>query len=105
MLNIFSPFGGLKQFSICLSKADRKGVIHPGMKPLIAVSEHENWIQVDKSIFGSDPFTVDLREGERGGGEGGGGECCYSVSILYQAVNVCLLLFAFCLQKKNSFNS
>ncbi len=32
------------------------------MKPLIAVSEHENWIQVDKSICGSDPFTVNLRE-------------------------------------------
>lgn len=31
------------------------------MKLLIAVSEHENWIQVDKSICGSDPFTVDLR--------------------------------------------
>lgn len=38
------------------------------MKPLIAVSEHENWIQVDKSICGSDPFTVDLSQW------GGGGE-------------------------------
>lgn len=65
----FFPFGGLKQRSICLSKADRKSVIHPGMKPLIAVSEHENWIQVDKSICGSDPFTVDLRKWEWGGGE------------------------------------
>lgn len=34
------------------------------MKPLIAVSEHENWIQVDKSISGSDPFAIDLSEGE-----------------------------------------
>lgn len=64
MLNaqFFFLSGGLKRGSICLSKADRKSVIHPGMKPLIAVSEHENWIQIDKSICGSDPFTVDLRE-------------------------------------------
>lgn len=32
------------------------------MKLLTAVSEHENWIQVDKSICGSDPFTGDLSE-------------------------------------------
>ena len=58
----FFVLRALKQRSICLSKADGKSVIHPGMKPLIAVSEHENWIQVDKSICGSDPFTVDLSQ-------------------------------------------
>ena len=70
----------MKQRSICLSKADRKSVIHPGMKPLIAVSEHENWIQVDKSICGSDPFTVDLREREWGGGENAATAFPYHIS-------------------------
>lgn len=63
MLNNFY-FQGLEAelHLFILKKADRKSVIHPDMKLLIAVSEHENWIQVDKSICVSDPFTVDLRE-------------------------------------------
>lgn len=51
------------------------------MKPLIAVSEHENWIQVDKSICGSDPFTVDLREREQGGGENAATAFPYHMSL------------------------
>lgn len=62
MLNIFFLSGALSGARFVYQKLIEKGVIHPGMKPLIAVSEHENWIQVDKSICGSDPFTVDLRE-------------------------------------------
>ena len=70
----FSPFFFLfseAERSICLSKADRKSVIHPGMAALIAVSEHENWIQVDKSICGSE--AVYCWPESRGAEEGRGG--------------------------------
>lgn len=44
------------QCSVCLSEADRGGVTHHGIRALIAASEHENWIQIDKSICGPDHF-------------------------------------------------
>lgn len=50
------------------------------MKRLIAVSEHENWIQIDKSICGSDPLTVDLREREGGGRENAATAFPYHIS-------------------------
>lgn len=56
----FHLFNRVMQWSICLSKADRKDVIHPGMKLLMAVSEHENWIQGDKTVCALNLFTADL---------------------------------------------
>lgn len=51
-----SLFRGQLQCSVCLSEADTGGVTHHGVRALSAASEHENWIQIDKSICGLDRF-------------------------------------------------